>query len=69
MYTIEIKNTLGVTRHSNFSKLGLKTFEDVLSESLENNTSMFLAEGDGYIIIPSEMLKSSIITIYKQSNE
>jgi len=52
MYTIEIKNTLGVTRHSNFSKLGLKTFEDVLSESLENNSSMFLAEGDGYIIIP-----------------
>ena len=35
MYTIEIKNTLGVTRHSNFSKLGLKTFEDVLSESLK----------------------------------
>jgi len=30
---------------------------------------MFLAEGDGYIIIPAEMLKSSIITIYKQSNE
>jgi len=69
MYTIEIKNNLGVTRHSNFSKLGLKTFEDVLSESLENNSSMFLAEGDGYIIIPAEMLKSSIITIYKQSND
>ena len=71
MYTIEIKNILGVQKFEDFTKDEIDIIHENVYDCLYDSESAILIidNSNKKTILSKKILKKSIITIYKQKDE